>query len=169
MKKDNMDQLLLNNIRKLDLNGEEILLDPKRLQFNDATLSQFMEELSIWYDYYSSKSAFAEELMGNAEIALETLRAEKFLEGKTEAGLSDKGAEAFTTKDPMVKAAAQLVTKYKSDVKQLKEYLRAMDKSHQMAQNRGYMLRKEMDKLMSDIHYKKAECNIDDIIAQVGS
>jgi hypothetical protein len=144
-----MTDIPLQNLRTIRVGTEDILLDPKRLQFNEANLGVFMEELSLWYDYYSSKLAVAES-------EYETLRAEKFLHGKQEAGLSDKAAESFATADPNVKAAREAA-------KQLKDYLRAMDKAADLAMNRGHMLRKEMDKL--GLHpMGKGEIDVSDIL-----
>jgi len=44
--------------------------------------------------------------------------------------------------------------------------LRAFDKAHEMAKNRGYMLCKEMDKLSGDIYYNsgKKEIDVSDIL-----
>ncbi|RDJ35367.1 MAG: hypothetical protein DWQ19_11165 [Crenarchaeota archaeon] len=154
-----------DNIRTIDLGDEEVILDPKKFQFNDSTLNKFMEGLSLWYDYYSSKTAKAEELMLTAEEKHQELYLEKFLEGKQE-GLSDKGADAFARTDAAIKAKQSEVTKYKSAVKHLKEYLKSFDKAHSMAQNRGYMIRKEMEKLNSDIYHSRGDFNIDDIIGK---
>lgn len=153
----------LDNVRTLDLDGDLVSLDPKRLSFNEASLSGFMEELSVWYDYYSSRSAKAEELAGNAETAYEAERDKKFLEGKSQ-GLSDKAAEAFSRIDDKVKLLLELTNKYKGYLKQLKEYTKALDKAHSMSQNRGYMLRKEMDKLNPDIRFPSQEKTLDEIL-----
>lgn len=154
----------VDNIRTLDLDGETITLDPSRFQFNDMTLSKFMEDVSIWYDYYSSKSAKSEELLVAAENDYEDKYLTKFLEGKET--LSDKGADAYARVNLEVKEKMALVEKYKSTTKQLKEYLKAFDKAHNMAQNRGYMIRKELEKLHSDIHYS-SDTSISDIINEL--
>lgn len=144
----------LNNTREIDLIDEIVTLDPKRLSFNDANIGKFMEELSVWYDYYSSKSAKAEDLFGKAEIKYENKKAEKFLQAKGQ-GLSDKAAEAFSSVDSEVIVAKDATNLMKTQLKQLKEFLRSLDKAHDMAKSRGFMMQKEMDKL---------GCNIDDII-----
>jgi len=144
-----MTDLPLQNVRTIRIGDDDIVLDPKRLQFNETNLGAFMEDLALWYDYYNSK-------LGLAESEYETLHAKRFLHGKQEAGLSDKAAEAFATSDPDVKAAREAF-------KQLKDYMRAMDKASDMCQNRGHMLRKEMDKL--GLHVGgKSEIDISDII-----
>jgi len=153
----------VDNIRTVDLGDEQIVLDPKRFLFNDASLGKFMEDVSIWYDYYSSKSSKSESLLVDAETLYDTRYLEKFLEGK-QAGLSDKGADALARTNLVVKECQELVNKYKSTTKQLKEYLKSFDKAHSMAMNRGYMIRKELDKLNSDI---QSSCNIDDIIGKI--
>jgi hypothetical protein len=127
-----MTDIALQNSRTITVAGEIMELDPKRLQFNETNLAQYMEEFSLWYDYYSSKLAIAES-------DYEAKRAEKFLAAKADS-MSDKAAESFATIDASVKEARE-------SARQLKDYLRALDKAHDMAANRGHMLRKEMDKL----------------------
>lgn len=141
----------IENVRKIDLGDEIIVLDPSRLAFNDATLNKFMEELSIYYDYFSSKTAKAEEMLANIELDKEQKHAEFFIKGKSE-GFSDKTAEAYATTQQELKELGKAENSLKSSVKQLKEYVKALDKAHSMAQNRGYMIRKEMDKLNTDIY-----------------
>lgn len=148
----------VENVRTIDLEGEIVILDPQRFVFTDATLSQFMQDVSLYYDYYSSKSAKSEELLTKFENEHETLYLTAFLQGK-ESGFSDKGAEAFAKISPDVKVAYEKVEKYKSTTKQLKEYLKSFDKAHNMAQNRGYMIRKELDKLGLDIKYTTDDIN----------
>ena len=159
-----------DNARTINLGDEDVLLDPKMFQFNDATLSDFMEKVSLWYDYYSSKTAKAEELLMLAESKHEELYLEKFLEGK-QSGSSDKAADAFARTDLSVKTVQAEVNKYKAAVKHMKEYLKSFDKAHSMATNRGYMIRKEMDKLNTDIYHSRGSggggADIDTLINEI--
>lgn len=159
----------IDNIRIIDLEDEQIVLDPKRFQFNDASLSKFMEDVSIWYDYYSSKGAKAEKLLMDAEKVYGKEYLDRFTEAKQD-GTSDKGADAMSRTDPNVELAQEKINKYKSAVKQLKEYQKSFDKAHSMAQNRGYMIRKEMEKLNSDIYHSRGDTtnqiDVSDIIGK---
>lgn len=141
----------INNVRIVNIDGVDVELDPKRLCFSDASLPKFMEELSLWYDYYSSKSVKAEEILANFETRQKTAYFTRFIEGKREVG-SDKAAEAFAKTHPEVVALNEAVDKAASNVNQMKEYIRALDKAHQMGQNRGHMIRKEMDKLNANYY-----------------
>lgn len=169
-----MQKEAIENVRKIDLDDEIVVLDPNKLSFNDATLSTFMEELSIYYDYFSSKTTKAEELLANTELEIEQKHAEHFLKAKTD-GLSDKTAEAYAKVQDEMKELCKRENRFKVAAKQLKEYVKALDKAHSMAQNRGYMLRKEMDKLNSDIYSSNRSASnnaseeIDKIIASFGS
>ncbi len=157
----------LKNVRTVVLDTEVIELDPKFLQFNDATINKFIEAVSLYYDYYSSKCAMAESLLANAELDYETKYMQKFAEAKSE-GISDKGADAMTKVNEEVIASQKKVIDTKTAHRQIKEYLRAFDKAHEMAKNRGYMLCKEMDKLSNDIYYSntsnKKEIDVSDIL-----
>ena len=44
--------------RKIDL-GEfgQVVIDPGKLEFNEATLSQYLEHEAGWYDYYCLRCA----------------------------------------------------------------------------------------------------------------
>ena len=158
----------VDNVRVIDLVDEQVTLDPVRLQFNDSTLSKYMEEISLWYDYYSSKATKAEELYANAELTRQSRHDFYFLQAKSE-GLTEKSSEAHARIQPEIVELQKKENYFKSATKQLKEYLRSLDKAHSMAQNRGYMIRKEMEKLNSDIMWSKNSghenaANIDDII-----
>lgn len=162
-----------NDTRKISLDDEEILLDPKLLQFNDATIlsGEFMQNISIWYDYYSSRSAKIEDLFVRYQNKYELMRNELFLKGKKEEGLSDKAADAFAFINSDLQQLSEKVDKYKYDLKQIKEYLKSLDKAHDMAKNRGYGIRKEMEKLSHDTGYgftdnQSFEDKLDQIISR---
>jgi tRNA G10 N-methylase Trm11 len=151
-----------DNVRTVNLIDEIVELNPKHLQFNDANLAKFSEVVSLFYDYYSSKSAKAETLLANAELIYDNTYHEKFAEAK--ASLSDKGADAVARISQEVKDAQIAVIEAKNAHRQLKEYLRSFDKAHEMAKSRSFQLNKEMDKLHNDSFYKKNEINVDDIL-----
>jgi septation ring formation regulator EzrA len=152
----------MNNARTIDLLDEIVVLDPVRLSFNDANLSKYMEEFGIFYDYFSSKTAKAEELAANVELEKENKEAEFFLKGKSE-GLTEKASQAYSVIQPEVQDLSKKLNKLNSAVKQLKEYVKALDKAYNMAQSRGHMLRKEMDKLNTDIYHSNrgSSSNVD--------
>lgn len=159
------------NKREINLDGEIVSLDPSFLQFNDSTLSEYMQKISLYYDYFSSKCTLAEELYVNSELDRESRYDFFFLQGKKEEGLTEKASEAYARTQPEVKELQKKENYYKSAVRKMKEFLRALDKAHTMAQNRGYMIRKEMEKLNSDIYYKNndspaPDADIEDIIKQ---
>lgn len=134
--------------RTVVVNGQPVTLDPKRLQFNETTLSKFMQDFSVWYDYYSSQAALSESLSTKAKNDYEVKYMEKFIEGKREIG-SDKAADAFAKVSEEVQTLRTDLEIKDTATKMLKEYVKSLDRAHQMAVNRGYMLRKEMDKLGS--------------------
>lgn len=134
--------------RTVVVNGQPVTLDPKRLQFNETTLSKFMQDFSVWYDYYSSQAALSESLATKAKNDYEVKYMEKFIEGKREIG-SDKAADAFAKVSEEVQTLRTDLEIKDTATKMLKEYVKSLDRAHQMAVNRGYMLRKEMDKLGS--------------------
>ncbi len=48
---------------KIKLGGQDIIIDNKRMSFNESNLSVFMENLALWYDYFCQKLSEAEALL----------------------------------------------------------------------------------------------------------
>lgn len=134
---------------KLKVGDQEVVLDPTLLDFNEATLPQWQDKCGVWYAYFSEQLSNAEFLLSNAENNYDTKYYDAFKIHK--AGNSDKLAEANARTDPDVLEAQAKVTAAKLIVSSLKGFLRALDKAHENAQSRNYMLRKEMDKLHTKI------------------
>lgn len=151
-------------IDRIDIAGEEILLDSSKLEFNEANLSKYMEEEATWYDYFGRKLADAEFLLQSYENEEELKYSEKYIVFK-EAGSTDKLAEAKAKADPEVDALRKQVIITKKKVKMLQQHLRAFDKSHENSQSRAYTLNKEADKFKLDIRSKSdLEAEVDEII-----
>lgn len=148
------------------INGEEFHLDPDRLVFNEASLTKYLQEEAAWYNHVAQKQADAEAECKRRGLTYEVKFAEKFRTFKEQGG-SDKLAEASTKADVEVEATALAEIEAKTVVDSIKFYLRALDKSHDNAQSYGHFLRKEMDKLMSDIRVtsdNEIDRRINDII-----
>lgn len=155
---------------KVMVGGEEFTLDPERLTFNEATLSNYLQEEAAWYNHVAQKLADAEKELQQQELEYDTKYSEKFSSFKEQGG-SDKLAESNAKADVEVEAAKQNVISARQAVKSLQWYLKALDKCHDNAQSFGHMLRKEMDKLMMDIRRAAdtdMEKKIDDIIGGSG-
>ena len=145
-----------HEVKIIKVGEKEVRLDPKNLEFNEHTLSEYMEREAGWYDYYGSKLADAEYLMQRAELEHDVTYSERFKENKDN-GCSDKLAEASAKADHDVEEAKKLVLSAKLKVKLLQQHLRAWDRAHDNAQSRGHFLRKEMDKLSKDIYGSKTD------------
>lgn len=130
--------------------GVEVVLDPSRLTFNEANLSRYLQEEAAWYNFISQNLADAETEKQIKELHYETKYSDKFKFYKEQGG-SDKLAESNANADVEVVAHKQAVLEAINKVKSLQYYLKALDKSHENAQSFGHMLRKEMDKLYTDI------------------
>jgi DNA mismatch repair ATPase MutS len=144
--------------------GQDVALDPKHLEFNEANLTKYMAEFGSVYNYYAQKTADAENCLEKAERFHELRYQEAFQEIKAEGG-SDKGADAKAKIHPEVKALYEYVVNFQAVVRKLKAYLKALDKCHENAQSLGHFLRKEMDKLMGS--WPKPPDDIADIIAEL--
>lgn len=159
-----------HEITIVNLGGKEVKLDPKKLNFNEHTLSEYMETEAGWYDYFGARVADAEYLMQRLELEYDVKYSERFKENKDQ-GCSDKLAEANAKADPDVEEAKKNVLAARHKVKLLQQHLRAWDRAHENAQSRGHFLRKEMDKLNKDIFGPKAdnylERRIEDIVKEV--
>lgn len=136
------------------LGGQEITLDNSRLSFNEITLNSFMENLGLWYDYFSQKLAEAEALLSYKEYEYELAFASAYEKAK-ESGCTDKLAEANAKTDENTSDLKKEIISAKHKVTLLRQHLRSWDKAHENAQSRGHMIRKEMDKLSTDIMMKR--------------
>jgi len=138
----------------IKIGDQEILLDNSRLSFNEITLNSFMENLGLWYDYFSQKLAEAEALLSYREYEYELAFSSAYEKAKEE-GNTDKLAEANAKKEQKVSELKKEIISAKHKVTLLKQHLRSWDKAHENAQSRGHMIRKEMDKLSTDIMVKR--------------
>ena len=128
------------------VNGEEVVLDSKNLEFNQATLNKYFEREAAIYSSYSNYLAQADYEFNVSKLYAEEVYAEKFKFHK-EGGCSDKMADASASIETDVKEARRLMAECELRVKLLKNYLKSLDNSHENAISYGHMLRKEMDKL----------------------
>lgn len=148
--------------RVIKIGDEEIVLDSKLLEFNEATLSKFLDNLGKFYDYFGSKLADLEYLKDRYEGQVERIYAEVFTESKEKNGDSDKLADSKAKSSPAYIEAKEQLAFAKHQVVLLKQHLKAWDNAAESAQNRGHTLRKEMDKLNTSIFRK--EKTVDDIV-----
>jgi len=147
------------------IGGQEIVLDNSRLAFNEVSLNNFMENLALWYDYFSQKLAEAEAILAYKEYEYDVLFSSSYERSKEE-GCTDKLAEANAKKDTNVCEAKKEIIGAKHKVTLLKQHLKAWDKAHENAMSRGHMVRKEMDKLHTDIVFKNKDDQVQDIIGR---
>ena len=141
----------------IKIGGQEIVLDNTRLSFNEISLNNFMENLALWYDFFSQKLAEAEAILAYKEYEYDILFSASYEKSKEE-GCTDKLAEASTKKDANVCEAKREIIGAK--------HLKAWDKAHENAMSRGHMVRKEMDKLNTDIVLKNRDDAVSGIIGR---
>lgn len=133
-------------MKKVTVNGEEVVLDPANLRFDEVTLNDFIKKFSANYAYYNQKWAEAQHAHYCAEDEYDTIYAQKVVHYKTEKA-SDKLADARAKSDEEVVEALKAVRLAKLQMQELYGYLRSLDKAHDDALNLGYNIRKEMDKI----------------------
>lgn len=149
----------------IKIGGQEIVLDNSRLAFNESSLNNFMENLALWYDYFSQKLAEAEAILAYKEYEYDVLFSASYEKSK-ESGCTDKLAEANAKKDANVCDARKEIIGAKHKVTLLKQHLKSWDKAHENAMSRGHMVRKEMDKLHTDIVFKNRDDRVSDIVGR---
>lgn len=160
-----MSDFIPNAQTTIKLGGQEIVLDNSRLAFNETSLNNFMENLALWYDYFSQKLAEAEAILAYKEYEYDVLFSAAYEKSKEE-GCTDKLAEANAKKEANVCEAKKEIIGAKHKVTLLKQHLKAWDKAHENAMSRGHMIRKEMDKLHTDIVFKSREDQVSDIVGR---
>jgi hypothetical protein len=150
--------------RKVSVYGEEVNLDAAKLAFSEGTLSEYLEVEGGWIDYFGAKLADAERQYAEMEMEVEReedeydrVYSKVFSTLKTTEGGSDKLVEGQTKVELTVITARNKVLDlkvkslaFKHTVRLLQQHLRAWDKNHENAQNRGNTLRKEMERLYKD-------------------
>jgi hypothetical protein len=136
-----------------------IEIDPEKLRFDETSLSHYIQTESGYYDNFGGYLAKAERNQQNKELLYEQVFHQRYIEAKEEGG-TDKLAEARAKADQTVNALKNEIIEAKYVVNRLKQHLKAWDKSHDNAQSLGHMMRKQIDKLNSDI--KLASIGSDD-------
>lgn len=141
--------------QKFSLGEIEIDLNPENLKFNEQTISEYYQNESGHYDFFSSQLAYADYLLMKRELEYEALYNENFAINK-EIGGSDKYVEAKTKADQnVINAKEDVITaKYKKNL--LQQHIKSWDRNHDNALNLGHMLRKEMEKLGLELKGNRA-------------
>ena len=140
----------------IKVGGQDVVLDNSRLAFNEISLSNFMENLALWYDYFGQKLAEAEAILSHKEYEYDVLFASSYERSK-ESGCTDKLAEANAKKEPDVCDAKKEIIAARHKVTLLKQHLKAWDKAHENSTSRGHTIRREMDKLSTDIVFRSKD------------
>lgn len=139
------------DIVKVNVNGKEVILDAKNMEFSDNTLNEYMEKEYGWVDYFGKQLEYAQKERLDAEIDAEAIFSQKYIEAKDDGG-TEQYAKAKANANIDVIAAKKKVVELIETVGQIKAHLKAWDRNHDNAQNRGYTLRKEIDKLNKDVY-----------------
>lgn len=167
--------------RKVTVYGQVVDLDTAKLAFSEGTLSEYLETEGGWIDYFGAKLAEAEKQYAEMEMEVEQEEDEYertyskiFSTLKSTEGGSDKFVEGLAKIEQTVVIARKKVLEYKVKsielkyiVRLLQQHLRAWDKNHENAQNRGNTLRKELERLYKDKITTTYEDKMDEIIKSV--
>lgn len=167
--------------RKVTVYGQEVMLDTNKLAFSEGTLSEYLETEGGWIDYFGAKLAEAEKQLAEADMEVEheedeyeRIYSKTFAMIKDTEGGSDKLTEGKTKTEASVITARKKVLELKSKaieckyiVRLLQQHLRAWDKNHENAQNRGNTLRKELERLHKDKITSSEEDKMNEIIKSV--
>lgn len=156
----------------VQVRGRDVVLDPNNMKFTEVSLSEYMDKEYAWIDYFGKQLEFANKELLDAEIAYEAEYSRRYIIAK-DGGNTENYAKADALSDQQVVAARKLVADRKEVVGLLKAHLKAWDKNHDNAQNRGHTLRKEMEKLNRDIRMggdlpDNATCNAEDFFKSAG-
>lgn len=133
--------------------GQEVVLDPAALDFNEATLSDYMQAEGAKYNYFGQMLVEAQAQLMVLKSKFEEIEAQKFKHYKDNVSGPIPLVEAHVKTDEEVVAASRKVISATRAVELLRAHLRAWDRNHDNAQSFGHMLRKEMDKLGFDIRH----------------
>jgi hypothetical protein len=151
---------------KIFVMNEEVVIDPSYLEFNEITLSSYLQKEGGVYAYYSSKFASAEAEEAWVSIQLDKEYDELFSQLKSTGAGSDKYCESKARSDDKVFEWKKKQVAAQRNVTLLKMFLRVLDKNHENSRGYGYILQKEMDKLGNDIkkHYVDNDIEVDKLL-----
>ena len=125
-------------MEKLQIGNIEVVIDRSLMEFNEASLNEYLRKEGPQCDYLLYKLA-------ELEAEYEVKYSNKFIEFKDEGG-TEKYVEARCKSD------VDLAIYFKT-IKVLKNHLKAWDINHQTAQAFGHNLRKELEKLGNEIRF----------------
>jgi hypothetical protein len=143
----------MNEQITLKVAGQDVTLDSMALEFNEATLGEYMQTEGAKYNYFGAMAVEAQAQLRMVQDKYEEVQAAKFIHYRDSVSGPIPLVESYVKTDPDVVAAAKRVVAATRVVDLLKSHLRAWDKNHDNAQSFGHMLRKEMDKLGFEIKY----------------
>jgi hypothetical protein len=143
--------------------GNEVEINHSFLEFNEATLSDYLIKSGPKYSYYTQQLYEAQYQFRSLKSQYEAKFAEKFKQYKQ--GISDKTAEAYTKSDKEVVDAEKQVIAANRIVDKLKGYLRAWDMNNDNAVELARTLRKEMDKLGLEVKMD-VDKQVQDVISE---
>lgn len=135
--------------KKIKVDDQEVNLNNKYMEFNEQTLTSFIQKMHGYYSYYGAKLAEAERELADVEREMDTLYNIEYISAK-ETG-TDKLAESKAKTTPEYLELKTKAIKLKENVRLLVQYLKAWDKAHENAQSLGHFMRKEMDKIGAEI------------------
>lgn len=152
-------------IVKVVVLGREIVLDPKNMKYNENSLGDYMSKEYGWVDYLGKQLEYAQKEVLLADIEVDRLLGLRYMEAKDN-GSSEGYSKAFSTSSNDVVNARKHLAERKEAVGHIKAHLKAFDKNHENAQNRGHTLRKELDKLNRDIYIspEDATCTFEEAL-----
>lgn len=134
----------------LTIQNTEWKIDTDDLVFTDATLNNFFEKVGGIIDYIGSAHANSMRFLSVCELSYRHKYIEKFKQHK-DLAKSDKTAELYAEGDPECIQIKNMIIQAKYNKDRLYAHLQALNSAREDACQRGHMLRKEMEKLNSDI------------------
>jgi len=147
-------------IVKVTVQGREIVLDPKNMRYNENSLGDYMGKEYGWVDYLGKQLEYAQKEVLLADIEIDRLYGIRYMEAKDK-GESEGYSKAYANSRDDVVDARKYLAERKEVVGHIKAHLKAFDKNHENAQNRGHTLRKELDKLNRDIYTSPEDATCD--------
>lgn len=138
----------------IERNGLVVNLDSKDMEFNETNLNEYIMKEGALVNHKGQQLAELEFLLQSAEDRYDAAYAAKFAFIKEDTGGSDKLVDAKVRSDAEVVKLREEITSLKRDVSKMKLHLKSWDKNHENAMSFGHNLRREMEKLGSDIRFR---------------
>lgn len=133
--------------------GKEVILDPDNLQFNELTLSNYLDREYGWIDYFGKQLEFANKDVLDATINYDAEFSKVYIAVKDQGNPENYSKMKAMADTNVIQLRKELAEK-KEIASLIKAHLNAWKQNHDNARGRGFQINAELkvlgEKTISD-------------------